>query len=91
MPPTRHRWIVDALEEKTARLEVDGGATVHLPRWILPPDAAEGDVLLVKHDRAGPKSRLVIERDPDATRAALDASKEQLKKAPKGGKGDIAL
>jgi hypothetical protein len=91
MPPTRHRWIVDALEEHSARLEVDGGATVHVPRWLLPPAAAEGDVLSVTHDRAGAHSRLVIEVDAAATRDALAASKAQLAKAPRGGKGDVRL
>ena len=91
MSPSRHRWIVDALEEHTATLEVDADAVVRLPRWVLPPDAREGSVLLVKHERDGPRSRLTIDVDDSATRAAVEESKAQLRKAPKGGKGDIDL
>jgi len=74
MPTTEHRWIVDAVAEEVARIEVDGGAVVHVPRWLLPSDAREGEVLRVTHARTGARSRVEIERDPEATRQAIERS-----------------
>ena len=42
-----HRWIVDRFEGDLAVVEVDGDRFLDLPRWILPADAAEGDVIRV--------------------------------------------
>lgn len=91
MSVERHRWVVDSIEEQVAACEVDGDKVVRVPRWILPPDAREGSVLSVRHEREGVTSRLLIDVDGEATRQAYDRSREQLAKAPKGGKGDIAL
>ena len=91
MPEQRHRWIIDVLDPHSASVEVDGERLVDLPRWILPADAAEGDVLDVRHARDARASQLTIELDDLATAAARDASREQLADAPDGGKGDITL
>lgn len=81
--PSRHDWIVDALDADVARCEVDGHAVVHLPRWLLPRDARPGDALLVRHERDGEASRLEI-----VVRAA---ERPALPDAPAPGTGDITL
>jgi hypothetical protein len=71
MSPNRaQRWVVDALEENSASIEVEGGAMIHIPQALLPSGAREGDVL-----------RVTIEVDAAATKQALDASAAQVKKA----------
>lgn len=75
-----HRWIIDSIADRVAVIEVDGDQTVHLPRWVLPRTAAEGQVLTVQHDldAAGRQSVLRIEIDQAATEMALRASQAQL-------------
>lgn len=78
-------WVVDAFEEHMASIEVDGGLMIQLPQALLPHGVREGDVL-----------RVSIERDPEATKAALDASAAQVKKgrdasAKRDPGGDIVL
>ena len=91
MPQESHRWIVDVLDAHSATIEVDGERMVALPRWLLPADAREGDVLTVRHDRQGRDSRLVIELDDAATESELEASRAQLASAPPPSTGDVAL
>jgi hypothetical protein len=92
MTRQHHRWTIDAIEEGVARLEVDGERMVTLPAWILPADAAEGEVLRVGHDRTGDRSRLTITRDEDATRQAREASERQLAEMPPSeSAGDVIL
>ena len=89
--PIRYeRWTVDTVDERVARCEIDGAA-VNLPRWVLPADARAGDVLKVRHEREGQRSRLTIVRDEQATREATDASRRQLARSEPSGKGDIVL
>ena len=68
MPAELHQWIIAVLEEHTATVEVDGGATCALPRWLLPEEVREHDVLRVEHRRAGDRSTLIIAHDAAATR-----------------------
>lgn len=88
-----HRWLVDALAEEVARVEIDGERVVNVPRWLLPADAREGDVLRVRHLRAGDRARLFVERDAEATRQARERSAEQVAGIPVAGDGggDIVL
>jgi hypothetical protein len=79
------QWVVDAIEERMASIEVEGAGTFHLPQALLPRGAKEGDVL-----------RVTIEVDTQATKAALDASAAQVKKghdasAKRDPGGDITL
>lgn len=96
MGTSKHRWVVDLIEESTASVEVDGLRAVQLPRWLLPRGAKEGDVLAVTHDVAesGEESRLGIVVDRDATRAALERSARQVAdrgRSPGDPGGDIRL
>ncbi len=92
MTRQHHRWTIDAIEEGVARLEVDGELMVSVPAWILPADAAAGDVLRVEHEREGERSRLTITRDEEETRLAWEASGRQLAQMPPSGDtGDVFL
>ena len=89
---SRHVWIVDVIDEDSAAVEVDGRQITPIPRWLLPADARDGDVLRVTHERAGTRSALVIEVDRASTRAAFDRSRQQLADAGTGDQGgDITL
>ena len=65
---SNHVWIVDAIEDGAASIEVDGRTVTPIPQWILPESAKEGDILSVKHERKEGKSMLLIETDRDAKR-----------------------
>jgi len=83
MPAQTHRWVVDAIEEAAASIEVDGNAMVTVPIWLLPAAARQGDVLRITHDRPpkGERSTLTIEVDAAATKKALAESAAQVSKA----------
>ena len=94
----QHEWRVDRLEEHAAAVEVDGTEIVTLPRWILPRDAREGDVLAVRHELgdAGRRSRLTIEVDRAATERAKAQSAQQVsgisrQSARRDPGGDVTL
>jgi hypothetical protein len=86
---SHHTWIVDVIDEDSAAVEVDGRQITPIPRWLLPADAHEGDVLHVTHARSGSRSTLAIEVDRHATRLAVQRSADQLRHAPPGGVGDV--
>lgn len=84
MSDTRHQWIVDAVEEEAVRCEVDGHAVVHVPRWLLPTDAAPGDLLVVRHLRETTTSLVEIHL---VSRAAA----EPMPETPPARRGDVSL
>jgi hypothetical protein len=97
MSPT---WIIDSLEEDSARIEEDGVRVIHVPRSILPPGAAEGDVLSVgfEQQRRGRREavRVTITLDREATEEAMEKSRKQIKRAKDASRkrdsgGDIEL
>jgi hypothetical protein len=88
---SHHTWIIDVLEDDAAAIEVDGRQITPIPRWLLPADAHDGDVLRVTHSRSGSRSTLTIELDRHATRAAVQRSADQLRHAPPGDTGDVHL
>ena len=88
---SRHTWVVDVIEDDAAAVEVDGRRVTPIPRWLLPSDAKDGDVLRVTHARSGSRSTLSIEVDRSATRVAYQRSVDQLRDAPPSGTGDIDL
>ncbi|HVX38436.1 MAG TPA: DUF3006 domain-containing protein [Gemmatimonadaceae bacterium] len=96
MAAERHRWVVDAIEEFVASIEVDGGKTLQVPQWLLPDGARDGDALSVHHERParGTRSVLTIEIDAAATKDAYEKSKAQvagIKKQSTDPGGDITL
>lgn len=88
---SRHTWVVDVIEEDAAAVEVDGRRVTPIPRWLLPSDAKDGDVLRVTHARSGSRSTVSIELDHHATRVAYQRSADQLRDAPPQGTGDVDL
>lgn len=88
---SRHTWVVDVIEDDAAAVEVDGRRVTPIPRWLLPADAKDGDVLQVTHTRSASRSTFTIAVDHDATRLAYERSAEQVRDAPPGGSGDVDL
>jgi hypothetical protein len=88
---SQHTWVVDVIDEDSAAVEVDGRQITPIPRWLLPADAHDGDVLRVTHARSGARSILSIEVDRTGTRLAFERSLDQLSQAPPGDRGDISL
>jgi hypothetical protein len=90
-PASRHTWVVGVIEDDAAAVEVDGRRVTPIPRWLLPTDARDGDVLRVTHTRSASRSSFTIEVDRDGTRLAYERSADQLRDAPTGGSGDLDL
>jgi DUF3006 family protein len=93
-------WIIDSLEEDSAQIEEDGVRVIHVPRSLLPPGTAEGDILTVglEQQRRGKREavRVTITLDPEATKDAMDKSRKQVKRAKDASRrrdsaGDIEL
>ncbi|WP_025410578.1 DUF3006 family protein [Gemmatirosa kalamazoonensis] len=86
------RWVVTSLGPSVASVEVDGDAIEKVPRWLIPVDAHEGDVLAVERSRGPDRVSIVVKTDPAATREALAASEKQMRDAPVDKKGgDVKL
>jgi hypothetical protein len=88
---TRHTWVVDVIDEDSAAVQVDGRQITPLPRWLLPADAHEGDILRVAHARSAGRSTIAIEVDRGATRLAFERSADQIRAAPTSDIGHIDL
>ena len=69
-PRTTHRWIVDGIEEKIARIVEDRARTFHVPCSLLPDDVREGYVLTVAREDGDSAARIEITIDRAATDAA---------------------
>lgn len=96
MASVTHRWVIDSIAEGVAAIEVDDGQVVRLPQGLLPPGAAEGQVLSVRQelDIPGKRSTVTIEIDAAATAAAIAASRAQvagIKSVSKDRGGNIKL
>jgi hypothetical protein len=99
MPPSEQRWIVDAVAEGVARVEVDGERVLSVPAWLLPAGVREGDVLRVTRQRERGRAVVTLERDAAATGAARSAAEARAARraAPPAGEpgpdatGDIEL
>jgi len=74
---TRHTWVIDVVDEDSAAVQVDGRQITPLPRWLLPADAHEGDVLRVSHARSAGRSTLSIDLDRSAARLAVQRAVDQ--------------
>jgi hypothetical protein len=97
MPDTQnHLWTIDAVEEGIARIEEDGERMIHLPRYLLPSGAREGQILRVAAKPGKGRTDLTIEIDEAATAAAMAKSKAQTSAIMAASKkrdpgGDVAL
>lgn len=91
--PRPHRLVVDRLEGEVVVVEIDGGALLDFPRWMLPPAVAEGDVLHADA-AAGPNGewRVEIRTDAAETEAARREAEERLQRLrQRDPGGDVRL
>ena len=75
-----------------AVVEVDGGPTLDLPRWLLPHATRPDDVLLVSIEQGTDRTAVTIVRDVVATeraRAAARQAVDRLQRRNPGG--DVIL
>jgi hypothetical protein len=72
------RWVIDSLEEGVAAVAEDGARMLHVPAWLLPASAREGDVLRVSRRDEGAAVSFRIAVDAAATREALERAREQV-------------
>ena len=85
-----HRWAIDRIEEGTAAVEQDGDHVYEIPRFLLPREARDGDVLTVTvAEAAAGEVTLSVRID----RAAGDAPGKAARKRRAGNDrgGDIVL
>jgi len=71
-------WTVDSIEEGIAVVQEEDGRMLHLPAWLLPDGAREGDVLAIEREAEAGTVTLRLRIDRAATERALAASREQL-------------
>lgn len=88
-----HRWAIDQIEEGTAAVEQDGDHVYEIPRYLVPPDARDGDVLAVTVTHAAPGEVTVSVRIDRAASAPPPPAKSAQKKrrAANDPGGDIVL
>src|SRR5207302_6800059 len=68
----QHRLIVDRHEEDLTVVEVDGRASLDLPRWLLPAATRGDDVLAVTVEGDADRVVITVERDAAATARGRD-------------------
>jgi len=89
-----HRWAVDRIEEGTAAVEQDGDHVYEIPRYLLPADARDGDVLSVAVSPAAPGEVTISVRIDRAAGAPPSSAKPARRKPRRGASdpgGDIVL
>jgi len=88
-----HRWAVDRIEEGTAAVEQDGDHVYEIPRYLLPTDARDGDVLSVTIAGAKPGEVTISVRIARAASATPPSTKPARPKRRPGNDpgGDIVL
>lgn len=87
-----HRLVVDRFEGELAVVQVNGGRLLDLPRWLLPPDTREGDVVEVTRIARAGSAGLQVHVDRAATDRAEERARqllEELKNKDPGG--DLGL
>lgn len=84
--------VVDRFEGSYVVVEVDGRGTAELPRWLLPPDLAEGDVLRAGIGVVEGVWRIEIYVDDAESAARRAAAEETVKRlGARDPGGDVAL
>jgi hypothetical protein len=91
-----HLWAIDGIEEGMARIEEDGKRIITVPRYLLPANAREGQLLRVTRAEATGKLTLTVTVDEQATAAALEKSAATVRRAMAASRkrdpgGDVAL
>ncbi|HWE41452.1 MAG TPA: DUF3006 domain-containing protein [Gemmatimonadaceae bacterium] len=88
-----HRWAVDRIEEGTAAVEQDGDHVYEIPRYLVPPDTRDGDVLSVTSTSAAPGEVTITVRIDRTASAPPPVAKPRRKPRRSGtdAGGDIVL
>ena len=87
-----HRLIVDRVEGDVVVVEPEGGGTLDLPRWMLPPGVGEGEVIVARARQGD--AGWIVEMEVDAEETARRAArvKETVERlASRDPGGDITL
>lgn len=94
---TDHVWAVDELDEDVARIIEDGARLILLPRYLLPPGVAEGQLLVVSRGQErGGSVQITVELDETATQRAKVRTGRALARALAASRkrdagGDVSL
>jgi hypothetical protein len=91
-PRRSYEMVVDRFEGEIAVVEVSGGHTLDLPRWMLPPQAAEGDVIRAHAAEVDGAWRVECTVDAAETARRRDRAKgtlDRLRKRDPGGDVDL--
>ena len=66
-----HFWAVDEIDDDVARIIEDGSRVILLPRYLLPPGVAEGQMLAIsRSEERGGSVQITVELDEKATQSA---------------------
>ena len=86
-----HRWAVDRIEEGTAAVEEDGDHVYEVPRYLLPADARDGDVMSVSVVQgAAGEATISVRIDRGAAPSPLKPARKKRRAGNDPG-GDIVL
>jgi hypothetical protein len=92
-----HYWAVDELDGDVARIIEDGARLILMPRYLLPPGVAEGQMLSVSRgEERGGHVQITIALDETATQSARLGTGRALARALAASRkvdpgGDVAL
>ena len=88
-----HRWAVDRVEEGTAAVEQDGDHVYEIPRYLIPAEARDGDVLSVAITGSAAGEVTISVRIDRVASAPSPAAKPARKQRPAGNDagGDLVL
>lgn len=88
-----HWWAIDRFEGELAVVEIDGGRFLDVPRWLLPPEAGEDEVVRierrVEHDGAVRLLARIDAEETDRRRAEARRLIDELRRKDPGG--DVTL
>ena len=91
-PRAEHRRIVDRIEGDLVVVEREGGGTLDLPRWMLPPGVGEGDVIVARPRQGDARWSVEMEVDAEETARRGARIKETVERlAARDPGGDIVL
>lgn len=86
--PKARTWIVDSVSDDIVRIEQDK-AIFHVPRWLCPAEAREGDLLRLQTSSRCPDSLDVhIAVDAGATQEVRRDLEERMRKLQGTDRGD---
>lgn len=88
----RHELVVDRFEGEVVVVEIDGSGTVDLPRWMLPAELREGDVVLARIEGARDRRTVECTVDAEETKRRRDRAGETVERLrARDPGGDITL